>query len=68
MQVKKTRNRKTTKAQMSARVKKTILTRIDSYIERMELNEVTVRKIDIIETALHEYMEKMEKIERELKW
>jgi hypothetical protein len=60
MEAKKTRIRKKTKVQMSARVNKNLLNRIDSYIEHMNSKGLSIKKVDIIEKALYEYMEKLE--------
>jgi len=60
MSTKKTRNRKITKVQMSARVNKNLLARIDKYIDEMNNKGLTIKKVDIIEKALFEYMEKIE--------
>jgi len=60
MSTKKTRNRKITKIQMSARVNKNLLARIDKYIDEMNKRGLTIKKVDIIEKALFEYMEKIE--------
>jgi hypothetical protein len=58
--MKKTRNRKVTKKQMTARVNINLVNRIDSYIEEMNQRGLTIKKIDIIEKALFEYMEKID--------
>jgi len=58
--MKKTRNRKTTKKQITARININLISRIDTYIERMDIKGLTIKKVDIIETALFEYMEKIE--------
>jgi len=60
MERKKTRNRRKTKVQMSARVNENLLNRINSYIETMNTKGITVKKVDIIERALLDYMEKVE--------
>ena len=64
MENKKTRNRKRTKVQMSARVNENLLNRIDSYIEKMNQKGITIKKVDIIEKALLDYMEKVEENEK----
>jgi len=58
--MKKTRNRKVTKKQMTARVNTNLVNRIDTYIEKMNQRGLTIKKIDIIEKALFEYMEKVD--------
>jgi hypothetical protein len=58
--MKKTRNRKVTKQQISARVNINLVNRIDSYIEEMNQRGLTIKKIDIIEKALFEYMERID--------
>jgi len=58
--MKKTRNRKVTKKQMTARVNTNLVNRIDTYIEKMNQRGLTIKKIDIIEKALFEYMEKID--------
>jgi len=58
--MKKTRNRKVTKAPFSARININLQKRIDTYIELMNEKGVTVKKVDVIEKALFEYMEKVE--------
>ncbi len=60
MEEKKTRRRKKTKVQMSARVNENLLKRIDLYIDAMDRKGITVKKVDIIENALLDYMEKVE--------
>ena len=64
MENKKTRNRKKTKIQMSARVNENLLNRIDSYIEKMNQKGITIKKVDIIEKALLDYMGKVEENEK----
>ncbi len=58
--MKKTRNRKVTKAPFSARININLQKRIDVYIECMNQKGITIKKVDIIEKALFEYMEKVE--------
>ena len=58
--MKKTRNRKVTKKQITARVNTNLVNRIDTYIEKMNQRGLTIKKIDIIEKALFEYMEKID--------
>ena len=58
--MKKTRNRKITKKQMTARININLIARIDTYIEGMNLKGLSIKKVDIIERALFEYMEKLE--------
>jgi len=60
MDIKKTRNRKKTKVQISARVNENLWKRINSYIDNMDKKGMSVKKVDIIERALFEYMEKVE--------
>lgn len=45
---------------MTARVNINLLKRIESYIEKMNEMGLTIKKVDIIERALFEYMEKIE--------
>jgi len=52
--------RKVTKKQLTARVNINLLKRIDRYIEKMDEQGLSIRKIDIIEKALFEYMNKIE--------
>ena len=58
--MKKTRNRKVTKQQMSARININLLARMEKYMERMNQKGITIKKVDILEKALFEYMEKVE--------
>ena len=58
--MKKTRNRKVTKQQMSARININLLGRMEKYMERMNQKGITIKKVDILEKALFEYMEKVE--------
>lgn len=58
--IKMKRNRKKTKIQMSARINENLLNRINSYIDDMNKKGLTIKKVDIIEKALFEYMEKIE--------
>ncbi len=60
MDTKKTRNRKKTKIQMSARINANLLRRINRYIDEMDKKGITIKKVDVIETALYEYMEKID--------
>ena len=60
MDSKKTRNRKKTKIQVSARVNENLWNRINSYIDNMDKKGISIRKVDVIERALFEYMEKVE--------
>jgi len=64
MEQKKNRNRKKTKVQMSARVNENLLGRINSYIDRMNEKGITIKKVDIIEKALLDYMERVEENEK----
>jgi hypothetical protein len=57
--------RKITKKQLTARVNINLLKRIDNYIDEMDRQGLSIRKIDIIEKALFEYMNKIEKEENE---
>ena len=52
--------RKITKKQLTARVNINLIKRIDNYIEEMDRQGLSIRKIDIIEKALFEYMNKLE--------
>jgi hypothetical protein len=58
---KKKRNRKKTKRQISARVNINLLDRVDNYINLMNERGLTIKKVDIFEKALFEYIEKIEK-------
>ena len=58
--MKKTRNRKVTKQQMSARININLLGRMEKYMEYMNQKGITIKKVDILEKALFEYMEKVE--------
>jgi hypothetical protein len=58
--MKKTRNRKTTKRQISARLNINLLDKVDMYIEKMNKRGITIKKVDIMEKALFEYMEKLD--------
>ncbi len=59
MEIRK-RNRKRTKRQISARVNINLLDRVDNYINLMNKKGLTLKKVDIFEKALFEYMEKIE--------
>jgi hypothetical protein len=52
--------RKITKKQLTARVNINLIKRIDNYIDEMDRQGLSIRKIDIIEKALFEYMNKLE--------
>jgi len=54
------RNKKATKKQISARVNINLMDRIDCYIEDMNKKGLTVKKVDIIEQALFNYMEALQ--------
>ena len=64
-QEQKMAKRKITKKQLTARVNINLLKRIDNYIDEMDRQGLSIRKIDIIEKALFEYMNKIEKEENE---
>jgi hypothetical protein len=66
-QEQKMAKRKITKKQLTARVNINLLKRIDNYIDEMDRQGLSIRKIDIIEKALFEYMNKIEKEENENK-
>ena len=55
-----TRNRKTTKKQIGARLSIILIDRIDAYIARAEKRGLDIKKVNILEQALYEYMEKIE--------
>ncbi len=57
----KKNNRKITKKQFSARININLIKRIDRFIDFMNEKGLTVKKVDIIEKALFEYLEKYEK-------
>ena len=57
--------KKITKKQVTARVNINLLKRIDRHIDKMDEQGLTIKKIDIIEKALFEYMNKIEKEENE---
>ena len=57
----KRNNRKITKKQFSARININLIKRIDRFINFMNEKGLTVKKVDIIEKALFEYLEKYEK-------
>jgi len=57
----KRNNRKITKKQFSARININLIKRIDRFIDFMNEKGLTVKKVDIIEKALFEYLEKYEK-------
>jgi len=57
--------KKITKKQVTARVNINLLKRIDRHIDKMDEQGLTIKKIDIIEKALFEYMNRIEKEENE---
>jgi Tfp pilus assembly PilM family ATPase len=55
----KIRNRKSYKKQVTFRINTKLIEKIDRYIDKMNNEGLSIKKIDLVETAIYKYMKEL---------